>query len=148
MTPSPACFALVKRFEGLSLKAYPDPATGGEPITIGYGHTGGIHLGTIWTQDEADTALMDDLHRFGATVSTLLGGAPTKQCQFDALTSWIFNVGAGAAATSTLLRMHIAGNFAGAGDQFLRWNKAAGRVMPGLVKRREAERALYLGEAK
>lgn len=138
---------LIKAFEGLSLKAYPDPATGGEPITIGYGATGGIKLGTVWTQDQADKRLAEDVQRFADGVSKALEGALTTQSQFDAMVSLAYNVGLGNFGGSTLLKKHKAGDYLGAGGEFPKWNKAAGKVMGGLVRRRAAEAQLYKGLA-
>ncbi|WDA36392.1 lysozyme [Sphingobium sp. YC-XJ3] len=134
---------LIKSFEGLSLKAYPDPGTGGEPITIGYGHTGGIKLGTVWTQAQADSALAVDVSRFADGVAGLIGSAPTTQGQFDAMVSLAYNVGLANFGSSTLLKKHKAGDYAGAKTEFARWNKAAGKVMAGLTRRRAAEAELY-----
>jgi len=138
---------LIKSFEGLSLKAYPDPGTGGEPITIGYGHTGGIKLGTIWTQAQADSALADDVSRFADGVAGLIGSAPTTQNQFNAMVSLAYNIGTGNFGNSTLLRLHKAKDYAGAADQFAKWTRANGRVMAGLIRRRAAEAKMYRGQA-
>ncbi|NIJ18483.1 GH24 family phage-related lysozyme (muramidase) [Sphingomonas naasensis] len=143
--------ALIQQFEGCAkrradgrLDAYPDPGTGGDPWTIGWGSTGpDIRRGTVWTQAQADERFEADVHRFAAKVDALLGDDPTKPGQFDAMVSLAYNIGLGNFASSTLLRLHRAGNFEGAAAQFARWNKAAGRVLPGLTKRRAAERALY-----
>ena len=143
--------ALIKRFEGCArlrpdgrYEAYPDPGTGGAPWTIGWGATGpGIGPGTIWTQAECDARLEADLARYARDVEEALGGAPTSQQQFDALVSFHYNTGA--IARATLTRRHIAGDFAGAKAEFARWNRAGGRVLRGLVRRREAEAALYAG---
>lgn len=144
MTPSDACAALVKQFEGCVLTAYPDPGTGGDPWTIGVGHTGpDIHKGLIWTQAQADAALASDLDRFGAGVSKLIGDALTTQSMFDALTSFAFNVGLANLAGSTLLKKHLAGDYDGARAEFGKWVNAAGKVLPGLVKRRAVEAAMY-----
>lgn len=134
---------LIKRFEGCVLKAYPDPATGGEPITIGFGHTGGIKLGTVWTQAQANDALADDACKFSDGVLKLLDGSPVTQCQLDALTSFSYNVGLGNLKASTLLKLHKAGDYAGAKAQFGKWVNANGSRMNGLVKRRAAEASLY-----
>lgn len=147
MTVTKPGLDLIKSFEGLSLKAYPDPATGGEPITIGYGHTGGVKLGTVWTQAQADNALADDVSRFAEGVSSLIGSAPTTQAQFNAMVSLAYNVGLGNFGSSTLLKKHKAGDYAGAADQFSRWNRAAGKVMAGLTRRRDAEAKMYRGQA-
>lgn len=136
--------ALIKEFEGLRLKAYPDPATNGDPWTIGVGHTGpNVRPGLVITEAQADDFLRKDVGRFEKAVNRL---APiTTQDQFDALVSLAFNVGEGNLASSTLLRMHNAGNYDGASNQFARWNKAAGKVMTGLTRRRAAEAKLYRG---
>ena len=134
--------SLIKRFEGCILTAYPDPATGDDPWTIGFGHTGpDVHPGLTITQDRAESLLRADLHRFEAGVS--VAAAPCSQGQFDAMVSFAFNLGLKALLGSTLLRLHKAGDHAGAADQFKRWNRAAGRVMAGLTRRREAEAELY-----
>jgi lysozyme len=151
MTPGSACTALVRRFEGCAKKrsdgrfiAYPDPGTGGDPWTIGWGTTGAdVKPGVIWTQQQCDDRLAKDVASFAAKVSAVIGGSPTSQNQFDAMVSFAYNVGVTNLANSTLLRLHKAGDFAGAQQQFGRWNKAAGKVLPGLTKRRAAEAALY-----
>lgn len=136
-----AGLALIKSFEGLRLNAYPDPATGGEPVTIGYGHTGGVKLGTTISEPVAEQFLRADLARFEAAVARL---APeTTQNQFDALVSFAFNLGEGNLASSTLLRKHNAGDYAGAAQEFVRWSNANGKRMQGLFRRREAEAELY-----
>ncbi len=145
MNPSPACEALTKTSEGCKLKAYPDPGTGGKPWTIGYGHTGPeVTPGLIWTQAQADKALASDLAAMGRSVSALIGAVPTTQGQFDALTDFAFNVGPENLKNSTLLKKHLARDYAGAADEFGKWIKAAGKVLPGLVTRRAREKALYL----
>jgi len=147
--------ALIKRFEGCAKKradgmveAYPDPGTGGDPWTIGWGATGKdrfsggrIVRGTVWTQDQCDARLEEDLVRYAKDVERTLGDAPTSQAQFDALVSFHYNTGA--IGKATLTRKHKAGDFAGAAREFDRWCYAGGRVMKGLVRRRAAESALY-----
>lgn len=135
---------LIKQFEGCVLKAYPDPATGGDPWTIGYGHTGPeVKKGLVWTQAQANNAIADDVSKFSDGVLKLIGAAPTTQGQFDAMVSLSYNIGLGNLKASTLLRLHKAGDYTGAKAQFVRWNKAAGKVMAGLTRRREAEANLY-----
>lgn len=148
--------ALIKRFQGCArlrrdglVEAYPDPASGGEPWTIGSGATGPglepdtrIGPGTVWTQEQCDAHLAADLERYADEVDRAIGTAPTTQAQFDALVSFHFNTGA--IARATLTRRHLEGDHAGAAREFARWAKAAGRVMRGLVRRRAAEAALYL----
>ena len=140
---------LIKHFEGCAkvrrdgmVEAYPDPGTGGEPWTIGWGATGsGIARGTVWTQKECDDRLERDLARYAAEVDRALGDAPTTQQQFDALVSFHYNTGA--IARATLTRKHNAGDHTAAAREFARWNRAAGRVLGGLTRRRAAEAALY-----
>lgn len=136
---------VIKRWEGCKLTAYPDPGTGGEPITIGWGSTGpGIHLGLKWSQEQADARLAGDVDRFMAGVSRLLTRKPLPH-QLGAMTSLAYNIGLGAFAKSTLLKKFNAGE--DAAPQFDVWNKAGGRVMQGLVNRRADERKLYEGKA-
>ncbi|MDG2534258.1 lysozyme [Sphingomonas sp. HITSZ_GF] len=151
MTPSQNCIALVQQFEGCARKqpdgsfaAYPDPGTGGAPWTIGWGSTGpGINPGLVWTQAQCDARLEQDVTSFAAQVSTAIGDAPTSQNQFDAMVDFAYNLGIANLEGSTLLRLHKAGNYAGAAAQFPLWDRAAGKVLPGLQKRRAAEQALY-----
>ncbi|HSG56587.1 MAG TPA: lysozyme [Paracoccaceae bacterium] len=139
---SSAGIAHIKHFEGCRLSAYPDPGTGGDPWTIGWGATGaGIAPGTVWTQDQADARLVADVARHAADVVQVIGKAATTQGQFDALVSFHYNTGA--IGKATLTRLHVAGDHAGAARQFARWVFAGGRILPGLVRRREAEAALY-----
>lgn len=135
---------LIKVSEGKRNKAYPDPASGGDPWTIGYGHTGPeVHEGLVWTDEQCLTALNADLLKFDKQVSACIGDRPTTQNQFDAFVDFAYNLGSAALAKSTLLKLHNLGDFAGASDEFARWNRAGGRPMPGLTKRRAAETALY-----
>lgn len=144
MIPSPACAALVKRFEGCRLHAYPDPGTGGKPYTVGWGATGqGIGPNTVWTQEQADERLEADLQAFSSGVSGLIGKAKTSQHEFDALVSFAYNVGLGNLKTSTLLRLHMAGDKDGAANQFQKWTRASGKIMAGLITRRSNEAELY-----
>ena len=153
MIPSDACASLIKQFEGCAKKqadgtftAYPDPGTGGDPWTIGWGSTGpDIGKGLIWSQQQCDDRFTEHLDSFAQGVSKLLGDTPTSQSQFDAMVSFAYNVGLGNLAASTLLKLHKAGDFAGAAREFARWNKAAGKVLAGLTRRRDAESALYKG---
>ena len=151
----PRGLALIKRFEGCArmrgdglIEAYPDPGTGAEPWTIGWGATGAdrfsggrIRAGTVWTQGQCDARLAEDLVRYAAEVARAIGSAPTTHGQFDALVSFHYNTGA--IARATLTRKHIARDYAGAAAEFARWNKAGGRVLRGLDRRRAAEAALY-----
>jgi len=151
MDPSSDCIKLVQSFEGCEKKqgngtfnAYPDPGTGGDPWTIGWGTTGpDIKKGVNWTQQQCDDRFTQDLTKFAQNVAKSIGGAATTQHQFDAMVSFAYNVGIGNLNKSTLLKLHKAGNFAGAANEFAKWNKAAGKVMKGLTRRRAAEAELY-----
>jgi lysozyme len=151
MTPSPDCIKIVQEFEGCakrrsdgSFDAYPDPGTGGDPWTIGWGSTGpDIRKGVVWTQQQCDDRFTAHLGEFAEKVSKILGDTPTTQNQFDALVSFAYNLGPGNLSASTLLKKHKAGDFKGAAAEFAKWNKAAGKVMGGLTRRRAAEAALY-----
>lgn len=130
---------LVKQFEGLKLKAYTCPAG---VLTIGYGSTGAhVKPGMVITEAQAEDLLRSDLRRFEDFVAA--NCTPATDNQFSALVSFAFNVGEGALKDSTLRRMHMEGNHAGAADQFKRWNKGGGRELPGLTRRRAAEAQLY-----
>lgn len=140
----PKAADLIKSFEGLRLKAYPDPATGGDPWTVGYGHTGSdVRPGMTINREQADALFDRDIAKFEAAVEKAIGSAPTNAAQFGALVSFAYNVGAGNLNSSTLLRKHKAGDFKGAQAEFARWNRAAGKVMAGLTRRRKAEADLY-----
>ncbi|MGR2664258.1 lysozyme [Chromobacterium haemolyticum] len=143
MKTSNAGIMLIKSFEGLKLVAYKCPAG---IWTIGYGHTGpDVTPGQVITQAQADALLARDLERFEAGVSRLVS-VQLNQNQFDALVSFAYNLGLGALQGSTLLRLLNAGDYAGAAAQFPRWNKASGKELPGLTRRRAAEQALFLGK--
>jgi lysozyme len=131
---------LIKSFEGCELSAYKDSAG---VWTIGYGHTVGVKAGDAITQRQADQMLADDITIYELGVRSLVKRTMTSG-QFDALVSFAFNVGIGALGRSTLLRMVNSGDHVSASQQFARWNKAGGRVLAGLTRRREAERALFV----
>lgn len=141
MKPSAACIDCIKKSEGLRLKAYLCPAG---VWTVGYGSTGpGITRSTVWTIAQADARFVEDVIAFAAQVEKWLAGAPTTQGQFDAMVSLAYNIGINAFRNSTLLKLHRANDFAGAARQFARWNKAGGRILPGLVRRRATEALMY-----
>lgn len=143
------CLVIVKEFEGCKLKAYPDPGTGGEPWTIGWGSTGpGIGPGTVWTQKQADDALLKDVKEFHHGVLTVLPmAAEWSGNRQAALTSFAYNIGIGALQESTLRKRLIAGEDPAlvVREELPRWNKGGSGVMPGLVRRRAAEVALFIG---
>lgn len=129
----------IKRWEGFRSQAYRCPAG---IWTIGYGHTKTARRGWLIDEAEAEILLQQDLKTFEDSVNSLVT-VKLNQNQFDALVSFTFNVGAGAFAQSTLLRLLNQGKFTGAAQQFDRWVHAGRRVLPGLVARREAERLLF-----
>lgn len=137
---SRAGLSLIKQFEGCKLSAYLCPA--GIP-TIGYGRTTGVKLGQTITQSQADAWVVEEYDAFEARVYRIVT-VPLTANQLGALVSFAYNVGTGALASSTLLRLLNAGDYKGAAAQFARWNKAGGRVLAGLTKRRAAEAALFL----
>jgi len=134
--------ALIRQFEGLRLRAY--LCSAGIP-TIGYGSTAGVKLGQSITAERAEQLLREDVRQFEAAVSRLVK-VPLTQGQFDAMTSFAFNLGVKSLEQSTLLRLLNAGDYYGAAAQFDRWVYASGKKLSGLVKRRAAERALFEGE--
>ncbi len=147
---NPAGLDIVKSFEGLRTTAYPDPGTGGDPWTIGYGHTAAagppeVYPGLKITKAQAEEILQRDLNQYEQAVTAAVTRSATSD-QFSAMVSFTFNVGPSAFRDSTLLKKHNAGDFAGAANEFLRWVYAGGNVMPGLQRRRKAERALYLSQ--
>lgn len=139
---SPAGRALIREFEGCVLTSYPDPASGGAPWTIGYGHTGpDVTRGKSISKTEAEALLDADLVRFESAVAAAAPSASDNQ--FAAMVSLAFNIGARAFAGSTLLKKHNAGDHAGARAEFARWVFASGKKLYGLERRRAAEAALY-----
>jgi lysozyme len=131
---------LTEGFEGVELTAYPDV---GGVWTIGYGHTGpNVHKGLTITQAQAEQFLLQDVKRAADAVNTYVTVA-ISQDEFDALTDFTFNAGTGALEGSTLLKDLNAGNFAGAAAQFDAWDHAGGKVVAGLLRRREAEEKLF-----
>jgi lysozyme len=169
---------LIKAFEACELSAYPDPASplgravlrnrmqlrdyalldnwkalSGSPWTIGYGHTGpDVKPGDEWSQDRANHMLVLDIEQRERDVNDLVK-VPLTQEQFDALVSFVFNVGsdidndnlAEGLGDSTLLRKLNAGDYAGAAEEFEKWKSANGQVLKGLARRRLAERRLFEG---
>lgn len=136
---------LLKKFEGFCPAAYPDPATGGEPYTIGFGFTRGVERGDTITRDAAEERLKREVAEFEGGVLALCTRMPSPN-QLAAMTCLAYNVGLGNFKGSTTLRRHNGGEVVGAANAMLLWNRAAGKIMQGLINRREAERALYLLE--
>ncbi|HDR2802563.1 TPA: lysozyme [Enterobacter asburiae] len=145
MQTSDKGIAMIKEFEGCKLTAYQDSVG---VWTIGYGWTQPvdgkpIRAGMTIKQETAERLLKTGLVSYENDVARLAKVSLT-QGQFDALVAFTYNLGARSLSTSTLLRKLNAGDYAGAADEFLRWNKAGGKVLNGLTRRREAERALFL----
>ena len=134
---------LIKSSEGLRLEAYRDSVG---VLTIGYGTTRGVKPGMKITADQAEQYLKADVARFEPELAALVK-VPLNQNQWDALMSFVYNLGSANLASSTLLKLLNAGDCARAADQFPRWNKAGGKELPGLTKRRAAEQALFLSAA-
>ncbi len=134
--------ALIKKFEGCELNAYQCSA---DVWTIGYGHTRGVNEGDTCTKDDAEKILIDDLVEFEGYVNDLVDTELTQN-QFDALVAWTFNLGPTNLKSSTLLTRLNSGDLDDVPHQIKRWNKAGGKVLDGLVRRREAEALLWLEE--
>ncbi len=142
MEISLAGLAHLKQFEGLRLQPYKDVAG---LWTIGYGHL--LKPGEWWdsiTEEFATRLLADDVGKAEDTVNSLVK-VPLSQPQFDALVSFVYNVGPGAFRRSTLLRLLNAGDYAGAAAQLPLWRKAGGKIVQGLVNRRAQEVAMFNG---
>lgn len=142
--------ALIKEFEGCHLEAYPDPGTGGDPWTIGWGSTGpGIRKGVKWTQEQADKRLAADVDRFleGVIGAVNAEASHPEPNEIGAMTSLAYNIGLMAFAGSTLLMKFNKGNTEGASLQFPNWNRSGGRAMKGLTNRRKDEQRVFDGAA-
>ena len=130
---------LIKEFEGCKLEAYLDSV--GIP-TIGYGHIKGVTLGMTCTQEDADEWLREDCKDAEACVNGAVS-VPLTQNEFDSLVAFVFNLGCKSFRGSTLLRKLNDSDFDGAAAEFKRWDKAGGKELPGLLRRRLAEAALF-----
>jgi lysozyme len=142
---------LIKSHEGLRLNAYPDPATGGDPWTIGYGHTSRagpppVRPGMSITRAQAEEILKSDLRKFEAEVQRMVK-VPLNDNQYSALVSFCFNVGPGNLQKSGVLRAVNAKQFGQVPSRLMQWNKAAGKVMKGLTRRRAEEGRLFITPA-
>lgn len=145
MTIPQQCFELIEEFEGFKTNAYPDPATHGDPWTIGIGTTvypngQKVKKGDTCTHTQALEWLEHDCAKFATFVPE---GNPN---QFSAMVSLCYNIGPGNFNKSSVRRLHVAHDYVGAAKSFLLWNKAGKppKVMAGLTRRREAEKKLYL----
>lgn len=148
MQVSDAGIELIKSFEGFRANAYPDPKSGGEPWTVGYGTTKfpsgrPVKKGDYVTPAQAEMYLREDVKKFASSVDALVT-VPLKQCQYDAIVSFVYNLGATNFRKSTLLKKLNAKDYKGAADEFLRWVSPGSSVEAGLRRRRTAERAMFL----
>ena len=134
--------ALIKKFEGCELKAYQCSAG---VWTIGYGHTKDVVEGMEITQEQAEQMLVDELHEYESYINKYVTVA-LSQNQFDALVSWVYNLGPANLRASTMLKVLNSGEYEDVPAQMKRWNKAGGKVLEGLIRRREAEACLFVGK--
>ena len=130
---------LIKHFEGCETEAYLCPA--GVP-TIGYGHIKGVQMGDVITEAQAHEMLVEELDEYESYINDLVT-VSLNQNQFDAMVSWVYNLGGGNLRASTLLKVLNSGDYAGVPAQMMRWNKAGGKVLEGLTRRRQAEADLF-----
>lgn len=146
---------LIERFEGMArlipggkVEAYPDPGSGGVPWTIGIGSTRDeqgqpIKPGDVWTVERARKRFEAHVMEFAREVDRQIAGKPTTAAQKAAIVSLAYNIGPDALSRSTVLKRHRAGDYKAAADAFALWNKAGGKILSGLVRRRAAEAELY-----
>ena len=134
--------SLIKKFEGCELEAYLCPAG---VWTIGYGHTKDVKEGDKINKEEADYLLQEEMIEYESYINDFVE-VPLNQNQFDALCSWVYNLGPTNLKNSTMLRVLNEEKYADVPQEIKRWNKAGGEVLDGLIKRREAESKIFLGE--
>ena len=142
MKTSAEGLSLIKKFEGCELYAYQCSAG---VWTIGYGHTKDVEPGMQITKEDADEMLVEELHEYESYINDFVT-APLSQNQFDALVSWVYNLGPANLKSSTMLKVLNAGDYDEVPAQMKRWNKAGGKRLEGLIRRREAESLLFLGK--
>ena len=134
--------SLIKKFEGCELEAYKCAA---DVWTIGYGSTKGVKEGDTVSQEEADKLLLHEMEEYEGYINDMVN-VDLEQNQFDAMVSWAFNLGPANLKASTLLKVLNAKDYEGVPAQIKRWNKAGGKVLQGLIRRREAESLLFAGK--
>lgn len=142
LTASPAAYALIRNFEGLRLVAYQCSSS---RWTLGYGHTRGVKAGDRCSVSDAERWLREDVALAERGVRELFP-VPLTQNQFDALTSFVFNIGESRIQGSGVQKLINAGLFAEAANRFLLWNLSGGKISEGLNRRRKAERELFLSQ--
>jgi len=133
---------LLKHYEGCELNAYRCSA---DVLTIGYGHTKGVTEDMVITQEEADQMLQDEMPEYESYINDMVT-VDLNQDQFDAMVCWVYNLGSGNLASSTLLKVLNEGDYEAVPEQMKRWNKAGGKVLNGLIKRRDSEAKLFCSE--
>ena len=134
--------SLIQKFEGCELEAYQCSAG---VWTIGYGHTKDVLEGMTITKEQAEQMLVDELHEYENYINEYVTVA-LSQNQFDALVSWVYNLGPANLKSSTMLKVLNSGEYEDVPAQIKRWNKAGGKVLEGLIRRREAEACLFQGK--
>ena len=134
--------SLIKKFEGCELKAYKCAAG---VWTKGYGSTKGVKEGDTLTQEEADELLLHEMEEYEGYINDAVT-VSLEQNQFDALVSWVFNLGPANLKASTMLKVINDNKLTEVPAQIKRWNKAGGKVLQGLIRRREAEALLFAGK--
>lgn len=139
MQASTVAYELIKQFEELRLRSYRCPA---DVWTIGWGNTDHVMPGMVIDSNEAMHRFLDDIEVVEKALARLVK-VPLTQPQYDALVSFTFNLGAGNLAQSTLLKRINEGRFQDAANEFLKWTRAKGKILPGLVRRRSIERDLF-----
>ena len=139
MKVSQECVDLVKFFEGFEANAYLCPAN---VWTIGYGRTRNVREGDVVNERQAERDLLEELEEFADQVLNTVK-VELLQHQLDALTSWTYNLGVGNLSSSTLLKKLNTGDYESVPSEMVRWNKAGGKVLAGLTRRREAEAELW-----
>jgi lysozyme len=148
MSALDTAMSVIKKFEGCRLNAYPDPGTGGEPWTIGWGYTiyangQKVKKGDVITKEDAESLLRFYVNQFLNSVDSVVKSEISEN-QLAALTSFAYNCGIAAFSRSTLLKKVNANpKDLTIRDEFMKWKKAGGKVLPGLVKRRSQEADLY-----
>ena len=134
--------SLIKKFEGCELEAYKCAAG---VWTKGYGSTKDVKEGDTLTQEEADDLLLHEMSEYEGYINEMVT-TNLKQNQFDSLVSWVFNLGPANLKASTMLKVLNLGNLEGVPEQMKRWNKANGKTLDGLIRRRKAEALLFEGK--
>ena len=134
--------SLIKKFEGCELEAYKCAAG---VWTIGYGSTKGVKEGDTLTEEETDNLLLHEMDEYEGYVLEAVE-MPLSQHQFDAIVSWTFNLGPSNLKASTMLKVLNKGEYEDVPAQIKRWNKAGGKILEGLIRRREAEALLFEGK--